>query len=840
MTTGFSFGSNSPGGTIVLMGPARDYFLSNNTQWASGAGSYYTHGAQVIGVEAAGSTIRYLLSAPTVGLIYQQTDFDSGEHSAQGSLAATAPLVIEAQAGSTTAVLRGIARVASNDPTWYGEPRFNYYSAIVGSTVPFEVVYTLTGTVWTTDIFTRPFTYGAAGWVDFAHPASIPHATELRISGPPRVPDNFTTSFVATATFDSGVQRKVTAKAAWTATPDWLATINAGVLTTGPLPGGDEVVTLRGVFTWGSDTLTAEKQVICRQEDSAETPGAWPMFQGNAAHTGYLPVRLDPASFVPRWQTDVGGAFGLNPVAAGEGRVFVTLRTYFDSVPTLYALDALQGGVVWSKTFAGAFSVNPPSLAYGSVYVQTGNHGNDTWLRAFDAVTGEPVFQSAHSAQWERYFAPTVYEGKVYVNGGYYGGMYGFDAYDGAQLWFAPLPQYDEWTPAVGGLRASAYVGEYTPGLYARDRLNGAPVGFAADPQFEWNGWSMQLAPVISPSGDVLAIHDGRLICFDVANGTIRWQIEAQFSGQPSVAGGRIYAVNGGSLVVLDEATQAQLWSWQAPEGAVVGPMIVTDTHVLASTTQSVHAIDLALRTSVWSFAASGHLAMADDTLYIASADGTLTAITAPRGSAADLVRLDVAGPTQVAESSSAAYRALVLYADGASAERTLVSEWSVQPGLHAAMPGPGVLTTGELIRPSEDVLVRARYTERGQTVDGALAVRISVGVPLEDLVRRNLAGALQIKQQVRLDLDSALQRERASLDVLRSLPPTPWSERAMALVTQAVCWEDQAEVRVEWSIVALADVLNQVLEGRPGAASHALPPIPCRPRRDDGVPFRR
>ena len=59
------------------------------------------------------------------------------------------------------------------------------------------------------------------------------------------------------------------------------------------------------------------------------------------------------------------------------------------------------------------------------------------------------MFQAPHSAQWERYYAPTIYDGSVYVNGGYYGGMYGFDAFGGAQQWFNSLPQYDEWTPAV-------------------------------------------------------------------------------------------------------------------------------------------------------------------------------------------------------------------------------------------------------------------------------------------------------------------------------------------------------------------------------------------------------
>jgi outer membrane protein assembly factor BamB len=358
---------------------------------------------------------------------------------------------------------------------------------------------------------------------------------------------------------------------------------------------------------------------------------SWPMFQANAAHTGFLPIDLDPAQFTLRWQQDIGGTFALNPVAAGDGKVYVTLGIYFNNVPQLFALDATDGHTLWSKSFGDIFSVNPPSYAYGKVYIQTGNHGSDTWLRAFDGATGTLVFQAPHTAQWERYFAPTIYDGKVYVDGGYYGGMYAFDAFTGAQLWFVnTLPQYDQWTPAVDATRAYAYLGEYTPGLYVRDRATGAAAGFIADATFDWNGWSMNMAPVLGDQHDVFGIHDGRLIAFDTATNSIRYQLVGPYTGQPSYNAGRVYAVKTGRLVVLDEMTGAEIWAWTPPIGQIAGPMILTRTHVIASTSQVVYAVSLATHQDVWSYPASGSLAIADDTLYIASADGMLRAITAP------------------------------------------------------------------------------------------------------------------------------------------------------------------------------------------------------------------
>jgi outer membrane protein assembly factor BamB len=248
-------------------------------------------------------------------------------------------------------------------------------------------------------------------------------------------------------------------------------------------------------------------------------------------------------------------------------------------------------------------------------------------LNAFNATTGQVVFNAPHQAQWERYYAPTIDAGTVYVNGGTYGGMYAFDAFTGVMQWFQPLNQYDEWTPALDASLAYAYLGEYQPGLFAVDRRTGARVFFVPDPDFRWSGWSMHLAPVVGAMNDVLVISGGRLISFDTANRQIRWQQRAQFSGQPAVARGVIYAFEAGSLSARDEATGTELWRWRPPTQFLGGTMIVTDSHVLAHTADVTYAIDINARRAVWSVPISGHLTLADDTLYIAAPNGTLFAL---------------------------------------------------------------------------------------------------------------------------------------------------------------------------------------------------------------------
>lgn len=362
---------------------------------------------------------------------------------------------------------------------------------------------------------------------------------------------------------------------------------------------------------------------------SARGTESWPMYQANPAHTGYTPMSLDPSQFSVLWEQVIGTA-ALNPVTAADGKVFVSQYTYFNDTTHLHTLDATTGETMWSKGFGDVFSVNPPSYAYGNVYIQTGNHSNDTYLRAYDADTGSFVFRTPHSAQWERYYAPTVYDGQVYVNGGSYGGMYSFDAYSGEQNWFHGLPQYDEWTPAVDENYAYAYAGTSPSALYVLDRHTGEEVFRISDPNFDWHGWSMDLAPVLGTHDNVLVIQDGRLLSFDLAKREIAWELDGAFSGQVALANEAIYAINAGTLSVRDELTGDSLWGWEVPSGSLRDTLVLTDTHLFTQTSDMIYAIDLVTHNEVWSIPASGHLAMGEGALYVAGSDGLLTAIAVP------------------------------------------------------------------------------------------------------------------------------------------------------------------------------------------------------------------
>jgi len=406
----------------------------------------------------------------------------------------------------------------------------------------------------------------------------------------------------------------------WASAPASIVTVSSTGLVTGVAPGM-AVVTASSGGAFAADTITVKRPL-------ADWSGAveWTTYQGNAKHTGYNPVAMDPNVFQELWTKTVSTA-ALNPVTAGDGKVFVSTNAYF-GIQDAKALDARTGAELWTRNFGNIHSVHPPAYANGTVYLQTGGHG-DSFLWALDATNGSVRFQSPYLNQWSRYFAPVVVGASVYVAGGYYGGMYAFSATEGVQRWFASLNQYDQFTPAVSDGLVYAYTGSYSPKLTVADAATGVTAYEIADPGFVWDGWSMNTAPTLGGASNVLATNGRRLIAFNLASHSIGYALTSNFRGQPTVANGVVYVVNGTQVEARNESDGSLLWSWTPPEGQPVGPMIATQNLLLVGTAANTYAVDLASRNHVWTYPAAGHLALsAQGILFIAQSSGRLTAVS--------------------------------------------------------------------------------------------------------------------------------------------------------------------------------------------------------------------
>lgn len=381
----------------------------------------------------------------------------------------------------------------------------------------------------------------------------------------------------------------------------------------------------------------------------------WETFQGNSAHTGYVPVSLDVNKFTERWQMDIPDRepdLYLNPAVTGKGLVYVSDDGYFDN-QSLYALRESDGSIAWRYDFGAVSQLNQPAYNRGKVFVTTSGH-DDTFLWIFDAVSGELLAKTPFATQWPRYLAPTVLNNVVYTNTGYYGGQTSaFSALDGRLLWESTAyGDNDMFTPAVDGLYVYHYSGTALNVLSVADgSLVKTIDDVATGPYDRYShiGSTVlgSLNNVVSFSGDDFSglasssaggYNARPLSSYDLAANTVAWISTSEYKTHPALVDGLVFAGSESPLRLeaLDEASGNVVWTWVPQDAGITGfhrNVVATKNLVFISSNKAVHAISRLTHEEVWSYPRPGTLSISPGkVLYIAGgfrvSDGSLTAIS--------------------------------------------------------------------------------------------------------------------------------------------------------------------------------------------------------------------
>jgi outer membrane protein assembly factor BamB len=356
-------------------------------------------------------------------------------------------------------------------------------------------------------------------------------------------------------------------------------------------------------------------------------PGVWSTFQHDVAHSGYNAEETFTPPLTLAWSKRIKPSLPLSPVAVEKGRAFVSVSNRFASAAPLYALSASDGTELWSQNFGSVYSLGSPCVFSGSVYLANGKDlpQPPASLWVFDASSGALRWLAPLSADFETYGAPIVAGGRAYVQAGLPGGVYGFLANDGERVLLQTLERAE--------LTSASYFGQalytLTP-AYARrhDATTGAIQASAEfpdtniDPGYRAIAFGRSLGYVVS---------GGSLTAIDPRTLATRWVASASYTTSPAVADDTVYAISDGHLIARDATTGALLFTFSA-DHQLRYPPVVASGHVFVASDQHTYAVDVATHVAVWSVAYGGFLSLAAHRLFIAGADGRLSAyaLTAP------------------------------------------------------------------------------------------------------------------------------------------------------------------------------------------------------------------
>ena len=359
----------------------------------------------------------------------------------------------------------------------------------------------------------------------------------------------------------------------------------------------------------------------------------WPTFAGAPDHAGRFPLSLGTSALSLRWEYPSDQP--INPAAVSGARVFITDATPQFGAEFVYAraLDTVTGAQVWERAY-GNYTLNPPTVYGGSVFIQQGVH-NDSKFHALDETTGATRWTSPFTAQWETYMAPAASELGVYINGGAYGGMYGFNPTSGAQKFFRSLSQYDNWTPTIHQNQVYSWVA----GLFTcHDPETGATL-WSINLGWAWHGYDMHRTiacdngfAFLTSVQDVYSSTLGQeLIAINLSTRRVAWRTRGTFSGTPAIMSGVVYALAGKSVKTYVATSGVPLGEYLTDTddaNLLTGSPTITGDLVIASSPVKTYLFDRAPRTLAQTFPFGSTPALVDGNLYLTCSDKKIRAYT--------------------------------------------------------------------------------------------------------------------------------------------------------------------------------------------------------------------
>jgi outer membrane protein assembly factor BamB len=386
-----------------------------------------------------------------------------------------------------------------------------------------------------------------------------------------------------------------------------------------------EILKYAGLLAGGS-------QLPHTVEAQASEP-TWPMFQFDAANTGYNPSASLPTEQIgEQWRTSTLGEVVASPVIA-DGMAFVGSRD-----GKVYAIDVEDGSKQWEYNIGEPIESTPVILdnrlfigsSGGRVYSLSLN-GSKNW-----------DFQTAPS-QSEEYtvLSDLATDGDyIYLLSGKKDGswregrIYCITPNNGREVWDYPL--IDRAWPHTPAIHSGTL---YTFGLGQEDNANGSVIALnTTDGTVEWSGGSSSGVGGITVDGNSVYVTTGtNTYALDASNGSTQWEYnfpeleDSWIYSSASIEGRKMYlSVTSGDdfgyIYELDTVTGERTSRVRLLDEIRSSPIISGDMLYIGTEGGTVHGISRTDFEERWSSSTGEPVrstpALVRDSLYIGSNDG--------------------------------------------------------------------------------------------------------------------------------------------------------------------------------------------------------------------------
>lgn len=369
-------------------------------------------------------------------------------------------------------------------------------------------------------------------------------------------------------------------------------------------------------------------------------PGDWPMYQGDPAHSGYIPEKQPTPAGQVEWQFQTNAPLYAAPSVAGDT---VYLST---GDKRIVALDAETGETKWEYPVTGPVN-SSPAIAGNLVFVGL----RDGRLLALDKLTGTLAweFQTGDLV----YGSPAVHQGVVYIGSGDFH-VYALDALTGEVRWsrktggrVVSSPAVSDNVVAVISQNQRLYIYDTRTGDFRLDYLTrdarGAP---ALDDDLAYVGNSKSIVYAIDLSQKQLPFEKAarfirtQLFFWGFWNTLppvkgFKWGFRGPgeiFPSTPALDTEKVYVISeSGGVYALNKSNGERVWKFRADSKVRSDPSLAGNTLYLADMEGTVYGLDTVTGEEAWRFELNDRVStgvvVANEMIFVSSDSGVLYAI---------------------------------------------------------------------------------------------------------------------------------------------------------------------------------------------------------------------